>query len=124
MNIEQKIVISKENPADEIRRIALKKKIDMVITATHGKSGIKRLWIGSVTEKLMKTSDYIEGTPGGYINWRNPDYFEILKKVTANNREKINKLRSRLERQLYFMLPEEFRSWCTPHNHPAYRGTL
>jgi len=187
VTIEYKIVIGKGNPAEEIVRIALKEKIDMVITATHGKSGIKRLLIGSVTEKLMKTihcpllvlhtwdhdfipqdnydmrlkkilvgcdfsqdsklafdyglslvqeyqaelymthvikptehielkaSDYINVIPGDYRHWHTADYFEVQKKVTEENRERINKLRSRLERQLYFMVPEECRKWCTPH---------
>ncbi len=186
VTIEHEIIISKGRPADEIRRFALKEKIDMVITANQGKSGITRLLIGSVTEKLMKTlhcpllvmhtkdhdfiprddykiklkkilvgcdfshdsklafdyglslaqeyqaelylthvikptehielktSDYINVIPGDYRSWDTSDYFEIQKKVTEENREKINKLRSRLERQLYFMVPEECRSWCTP----------
>lgn len=185
--IENEIIITKGDPADEILRIALKEKTDMVITAIHGKSGIKRLLIGSVTEKLMKTlhcpllvlhtqdhdftprgdyemklkkilvgcdfspdsklafdyglslaqeyqaelylthvikpteyielkaSDYINVIPGSYANWRSSNYFEIQKKVTEENREKIDKLRNSLERQLYFMLPEECRSWCTTH---------
>ena len=187
VTIEHEIIISKGRPADEISRLALKEKINMVITANHGKSGINRLLIGSVTEKLMKTlhcpflvmhtrdhdfiprdgyemklkkilvgcdfshssklafdyglslaqeyqaklylihvikptehielkaSDYINAIPGDYMPWRTSDYFEIQKKVTEENREKINKLRSRLERQLYFMVPEECRSWCAPH---------
>jgi len=187
VTIEHEIIISKGRPADEIRRLALKEKIDMVITATHGESGINRLLIGSVTERLMKTlhcpllvlhtrdhdfiprsdhvmklkkilvgcdfspdsklafdyglslaqeyhaelylthvikptehielkpSDYINVIPGDYRAWHTLDYFEIQKKVTEENREKINKLHSRLERQLYFMVPEECRSWCTPH---------
>lgn len=185
--IEHEIIISKGRPADEIRRLALKEKIDMVITATHGGSGINRLLIGSVTERLMKTlhcpllvlhtrdhdliprsdyvmkqkkvlvgcdfspdsklafdyglslaqeyqaelylthvikptehielkaSDYITVIPGDYRAWNTLDYFEIQKKVTKENREKISQLHSRLERQLYFMIPEECRSWCTPH---------
>lgn len=53
--IDHDIVICKGDPAEEIRRLALEEKIDMVITATHGKSGIKRLLIGSVTENLIRT---------------------------------------------------------------------
>jgi len=186
LSIEYEIVISKGNPADEIRRLALKEKIDMVITSNQGKSGVTRLLIGSVTEKLMKTihcpllvlhtrdhdfiprdedemklkkilvgcdfshdsklafehglslaqeykaelhmthvikptehielkaSDYINAIPGDYRHWRGMDYFEVQQKVTKENRDKINKLRSRLERQLYFMVPEELRNRCSP----------
>jgi len=187
VTIEHEIVINKGNPADEISWFALENNMDMVIAATHGESGIKKLLIGSVTEKLMKSlhcpflvmhtkqhdfipwddhemklkkvlvgcdfsfdsklafdyglslaqeyhaelylthvikptehialkpSDYISITPGDYRLWQTSDYFEMQKKVTEENREQINILRSRLERQLYFMVPEECRNWCTPH---------
>jgi len=52
--IDHECLISHGDPAEEISRLAVEKKADMVITATHGKSGIKRFLIGSVTEKLMK----------------------------------------------------------------------
>lgn len=52
--VENEIVIRKGNPADEISRIAVEQEADMVITATHGNSGFKRLLLGSVTEKLIK----------------------------------------------------------------------
>lgn len=41
--------------ADEISLAAHAKKVDMAISATHGRSGIKRLILGSVTERLMRT---------------------------------------------------------------------
>ncbi len=41
--------------AEEIVRLATDKKIDLVISATHGRSGIKRLVLGSVTQRLMRT---------------------------------------------------------------------
>jgi nucleotide-binding universal stress UspA family protein len=40
--------------ADEISRIVDEKGIDLVITATRGRSGFKRLILGSVTERLMR----------------------------------------------------------------------
>ena len=52
---ENEIIIRQGTPADEISRLASEQKADMVITATHGKSGFKRFLLGSVTEKLMKT---------------------------------------------------------------------
>ena len=55
LTLENELLIGQGNPADEVSRLALEQKIDMVITATHGKSGFKRFMIGSVTEKLMKT---------------------------------------------------------------------
>lgn len=53
--IDHELFIRKGEPADEITRLALEKEMDMVITTTHGKSGVQRFLIGSVTEKLMKT---------------------------------------------------------------------
>jgi nucleotide-binding universal stress UspA family protein len=43
------------NAADEITRLVSQEGVDLVISATHGKSGLKRLLLGSVTERLMHT---------------------------------------------------------------------
>lgn len=40
--------------SDEIARLAREKDVGLVITATHGRSGLKRLLLGSVTERLMR----------------------------------------------------------------------
>ncbi len=40
---------------DEISRLAKEKNADLAISATHGRSGLKRLILGSVTERLMRT---------------------------------------------------------------------
>ncbi|MBF0258776.1 MAG: universal stress protein [Desulfamplus sp.] len=186
LTISHEVFVTQGDPADEISRFALEKKIDMVISATHGNSGIKRFLIGSVTEKLMKTlhcpllvlhaqkhdfislaeteiklkrilvgcdfssdsklafdygvslaqefqaelylahvinpselielkaSDYIDVNPGDYISWHSPNYFEMQRRFKEERRERVNELRSQLEKQLYFMLPEECRSWCNP----------
>ncbi|MFC1862396.1 universal stress protein [Thermodesulfobacteriota bacterium] len=49
-------IVSTGRAADEIARIAGEREIDMVITATRGRSGLKRLVLGSVTEHLMRLS--------------------------------------------------------------------
>lgn len=41
--------------ADEIARVAEEKNADLVISANRGRSGLKRLVLGSVTERLMRT---------------------------------------------------------------------
>lgn len=43
------------HPADEISRICGELKVDLVISATRGRSGFKRFLIGSVTGRLMRT---------------------------------------------------------------------
>jgi nucleotide-binding universal stress UspA family protein len=55
MPVKNEVFIRQGTAADEISRLALEQEADMVITNTHGRSGFKRLLIGSVTEKLMKT---------------------------------------------------------------------
>ena len=41
--------------ADEIDRLVRNNGVDLVISATHGRSGIKRFLLGSVTERMMRT---------------------------------------------------------------------
>lgn len=48
-------LITVGKPADEISRAVEEKEIDLVITATRGRSGLKRIILGSVTERLMRT---------------------------------------------------------------------
>ena len=43
------------NTTEEISRLAKEYIADLVITATHGRSGLKRFFLGSVTERLMRT---------------------------------------------------------------------
>jgi len=48
-------LVSIGHAGDEISRLAKEKSADLVISATHGRSGLKRLILGSVTERLMRT---------------------------------------------------------------------
>ncbi|VBB43793.1 UpsA: universal stress protein [uncultured Desulfatiglans sp.] len=41
--------------ADELSRLAAEKEADLAVVATHGRSGLKRMLLGSVTERLMHT---------------------------------------------------------------------
>lgn len=41
-------------PAEEICRMAKQKAVDLVVCATHGRAGLKRLVLGSVAERLMR----------------------------------------------------------------------
>ncbi len=42
-------------PAEELYRIAREDGVQIMVTATHGRKGLKRLLLGSVTERLMRT---------------------------------------------------------------------
>ncbi len=54
-DIEWESLTSVGHTADEIALIAKEKGADLVVSATHGRSGLKRLVLGSVTERLMRT---------------------------------------------------------------------
>lgn len=52
--VEWEALIATGHTADEISRLAAEKSADLVIAATHGRSGLKRFLLGSVTERLMR----------------------------------------------------------------------
>jgi len=43
-------------PAEEILRYANEKTVDLVLMATHGRSGIRRWTMGNVADKILRTS--------------------------------------------------------------------
>jgi nucleotide-binding universal stress UspA family protein len=53
-SIEWAPLVAEGGTAHEIEALAVEKEIDLVISATHGRSGLKRLVLGSVTERLMR----------------------------------------------------------------------
>lgn len=38
-----------------LRRLAMERGVDLAIVSTHGRTGLKRLFLGSVTERLLRT---------------------------------------------------------------------
>ena len=48
-------LIATGNPADQAARFCRQVNADLVVAATHGRSGLERLLLGSVTEQLMHT---------------------------------------------------------------------
>jgi len=65
--------ISVGYPGDEITRIAEEKKADLVITATHSRTGLKRLILGSVTLNLIRSLDCPILVVRGSISPNKPD---------------------------------------------------
>ena len=53
-NLAWEPLVTVGSAPDEIARLAHEKGIDLVISGTHGRSGLKRLILGSVTERLMR----------------------------------------------------------------------
>ncbi len=44
------------NPIDEITRFVGENGVDLIIMGTHGRSGLAHLLVGSVTERVVRTS--------------------------------------------------------------------
>ena len=52
--VDWELLVTVGHPADDIIRQAKEKKIDLAIAATHGRSGLRRFILGSVTERILK----------------------------------------------------------------------
>lgn len=55
-NKDFKKIIKVGTPEDEILKVADFENMDLIIMATHGRSGISHLFLGSVTEKVIRQS--------------------------------------------------------------------
>lgn len=54
VKVEGKVVIG--HPAEEILRFADQEEVDLLLMATHGRSGIKRWALGSVADKVLRSA--------------------------------------------------------------------
>ena len=54
VNIETKVLVG--NPAEELADFAKKNRVDLIIIATHGRSGISRWVWGSVADRLLHSA--------------------------------------------------------------------
>jgi nucleotide-binding universal stress UspA family protein len=55
-DVSCKSLYASGNPAEEIVKFCAQKKIDLVITTTHGRKGISHLLHGSVAEQIVRTA--------------------------------------------------------------------
>jgi nucleotide-binding universal stress UspA family protein len=55
-NIQSKIVVMQGDPANQIVSLAEADNLDLIVIATHGFAGWKKLMFGSVTEKVIRTA--------------------------------------------------------------------
>ncbi|MBU1966641.1 MAG: universal stress protein [Proteobacteria bacterium] len=46
--------VRKGQPYEEILKEASERKVDLIVIASHGKTGLQKYFIGSVTERVMK----------------------------------------------------------------------
>jgi nucleotide-binding universal stress UspA family protein len=50
-------LIGTDGPAHQLRELASPERVSLVVIATHGRGGVRRLILGSVTDKLVRTAD-------------------------------------------------------------------
>ena len=50
-------VVRRGAPAEEIIRFAEKEGIDLIVIATHGRTGLRHIMMGSVAEKIVRLSN-------------------------------------------------------------------
>ena len=43
-------------PAEEVARVARRQRADVVVIGTHGRTGLRRAFMGSVAERIVRTS--------------------------------------------------------------------
>jgi len=48
--------VTSDYPEDDILKVAQKKKCDLIVMATHGQGGMRGVFIGSVTQKVLNQS--------------------------------------------------------------------
>lgn len=56
MEITPAAVVRSGNPAEEIKRFAEQEHVDLVVMATHGRTGLRHVFMGSVAEKVVRLS--------------------------------------------------------------------
>ena len=49
-------VVRSGHPAAEIRKFSLEENVDLIVMATHGRTGVKHALMGSVAEKVVRLS--------------------------------------------------------------------
>jgi nucleotide-binding universal stress UspA family protein len=55
-NIDVSIMVTSGNAAEEILKAADKMKADLIAMSTHGRSGLRRMAFGSITDKVLHSS--------------------------------------------------------------------
>lgn len=58
--------------------------------------------------------DYLKIQEGDSIGWNRSEYLDLKAQTSAEFKERKERLKSRIDRQLMNMLPKESQSWCSP----------
>ena len=48
------IVIDIGDPYEQLMKVAQQRRVDLIVTSTHGRTGLEHLVIGSVAEKIIR----------------------------------------------------------------------
>ena len=56
LGVEHEVIIKEGIPAEEIVETAKEKNVDLIIMGTAGRTGLDRFLLGSVAEKVVRTS--------------------------------------------------------------------
>ena len=51
--VETTVLVRPGDPAEQIVRASKAAKVDLIVTGTHGRRGLKRLFLGSVAQKVV-----------------------------------------------------------------------
>jgi len=54
--INVRTIVNTGNASDEIMKAARENKVDLIAMSTHGRSGLRRLAFGSITDKVLRGS--------------------------------------------------------------------
>jgi nucleotide-binding universal stress UspA family protein len=49
-------VVASDDPAETIVKVAAEKQVDAIVMSTHGRTGLRRWLMGSVTQKVLQAS--------------------------------------------------------------------
>jgi len=61
------------NPVEEIIKYAERHEIDLLVLGTHGRTGLKRFWVGSVAERVVR------GAPCPVLTVRDRELRDLLR---------------------------------------------
>ncbi len=66
-NVDYELHYLKGNPTDEIRRFTVLRNIDLIVMGTHGRTGLARVLLGSIAERVTRTApcEVILASPQG-----------------------------------------------------------
>jgi len=53
---QAEVMVGEGSAAEDILRVAEQKRPDLIVMATHGRTGVQRLLLGSVTEKVVRAA--------------------------------------------------------------------